>query len=115
MSASGSAPQSTDDPGHATTGLLGEVWPVGRIAVSGWALDPARPGEQLALEIRGDGVHLGLVRAESFSPDLRERFSTHRERATLRSPLVDDTLDGCSTQATSSPAGPETADEGVAQ
>ncbi len=43
-------------------------------AVGGWVVDPSRPGHRLAVEIRADGEHLGLVMAESFSADVRERF-----------------------------------------
>ena len=55
-------------------GLAAAFHAIGDFAVGGFVLDPARPGRRLAVEIRADGEHLGLVLAESFSAEVRARF-----------------------------------------
>lgn len=62
------APQAGPPP------LAAAFHAIGDFAVGGFVLDPARPGRRLAVEIRADGEHLGLVLAESFSADVRARF-----------------------------------------
>jgi GT2 family glycosyltransferase len=56
------------ETGHAA------FYRVGDQAVGGWVLDPAQPGQRFVVEIRVDGECAALVLAESFVPELRQRF-----------------------------------------
>ena len=46
------------DP-NAPPALTGHIDQADRFSLTGWAMDPARPGEPLALELVLDGIDLG--------------------------------------------------------
>src|SRR5690242_16572904 len=47
---------------------------VGEQAVGGWIIDPESPQQRFVVDIRVDGESAALALAESFVPELRQRF-----------------------------------------
>lgn len=52
--------------------LAGHIDQADRHAVTGWAMDPARPGEPVELEVVLDGVVVGSFPADRHRPDLEQ-------------------------------------------
>ncbi|RDC72829.1 glycosyltransferase family 2 protein [Rhodovulum sp. 12E13] len=56
-----------------THGLLGHVASDGGARITGWALDPRRPHEPLALSVHVDGLRMATVTADRHDPWLAKR------------------------------------------
>ena len=60
------------DP-DVSSALTGHIDQADRFSVTGWALDPARPGEPVELELVLDGAVVGSFAADRHRPDLVQR------------------------------------------
>jgi O-antigen biosynthesis protein len=69
VAASGREPRPADD-----AAIAGEFYRIGDQAFGGWVRDATRPDQRFVVEIRLDGEHAALTLAESFVPELRQRF-----------------------------------------
>ncbi|MFO1151928.1 MAG: glycosyltransferase [Alsobacter sp.] len=63
-------PAGANGPGE----ISGAFYRIGAMAVAGWARDARDPDRRLAVEIRVDGETLAVAMAESFVPEVRQRF-----------------------------------------